>query len=130
VFAELTRWLGQSAKTFRLPFPYLQLLPRPKRHDPLGGDLDLLACLRIAPRALLLLAQLKVTKTGQPDLLATLQGLADLLDLYPARVCEAASNHRRLLKKPPKTVDEYLDTLLKQGLTQTVGVLREWKRAI
>jgi hypothetical protein len=54
----------------------------------------------------------------------------DLLDLHPARVCEAASNHRRSLKNPPKTVDEYLDTLLKQGLTQTVGVLREWKRAI
>ena len=28
------------------------------------------------------------------------------------------------------TVDEYLDTLLKQGLTQTVGQLREWKVAI
>lgn len=31
---------------------------------------------------------------------------------------------------PPKTVDEYLDTLLKQGLTQTVGQLREWKVAV
>ncbi len=36
----------------------------------------------------------------------------------------------RSLKNPPKTVDEYLDTLLKQGLTQTVGQLREWKVAI
>ncbi len=51
----------------------------------------------------------------------------DLLALHPANVCEAAANHRRSLKKPPKTVDEYLDTLLKQGLTQTVGLLREWK---
>lgn len=54
----------------------------------------------------------------------------DLLDLHPARVCEAAASHRRSLKNPPKTVDEYLDTLLKQGLTQTVGVLRGWKVAI
>ncbi|MBU2763950.1 PIN domain-containing protein [Acidithiobacillus caldus] len=54
----------------------------------------------------------------------------DLLDLHPAQVCEAAANHRRLLKNPPKTADEYLDTLLKQGLTQTVGLLREWKVAI
>lgn len=54
----------------------------------------------------------------------------DLLDLHAARVCEAAANHRRSLKNPPKTVDEYLDTLLKQGLTQTVGQLREWKLAI
>lgn len=49
---------------------------------------------------------------------------------YAARVCEAAANHRRSLKNPPKSVDEYLDTLLKQGLTQTVGQLREWKVAI
>jgi predicted nucleic acid-binding protein len=54
----------------------------------------------------------------------------DLLDLHSARVCEAAANHRRSLKNPPKTADEYLDTLLKQGLTQTVGLLREWKVAI
>ena len=54
----------------------------------------------------------------------------DLLDLHAARVCEAAANHRRSLKNPPKSVDEYLDTLLKQGLTQTVGQLREWKVAI
>lgn len=54
----------------------------------------------------------------------------DLLDLHPALVCEAAANHRRSLKKPPKTADEYLDTLLKQGLTQTVGLLRHWKAAI
>lgn len=33
----------------------------------------------------------------------------DLLDLHAARVCEAAANHRRSLKNPPKRVDEYLD---------------------
>jgi hypothetical protein len=54
----------------------------------------------------------------------------DLLDLDAARVCEAAANHRRSLKNPPRTVDEYLDTLLRQGLTQTVGQLRAWKGAI
>ena len=53
----------------------------------------------------------------------------DLLDLHPARVCEAVANHRRSLKNPPKTADEYLDILLKQALTQTVGVLRDWKAA-
>lgn len=54
----------------------------------------------------------------------------DLLDLHPASVCLAAANHRRSLKNPPKTADEYLDTLLKQGLMQTVSLLREWKVAI
>ena len=39
----------------------------------------------------------------------------DLLDLHLAQVCEAAADHRRSLKGPPKTVDEYLNTLLKQG---------------
>ncbi len=56
--------------------------------------------------------------------------ILDLLDLHPAQVCAAAASHRRSLKRPPKTSDEYLDTLLKQGLTQTVGLLREWKAAI
>ena len=54
----------------------------------------------------------------------------DLLDLHPARVCQAAADHRRSLKNPPKTADEYLDTLLKQGLTRAAGLLREWKVVI
>ena len=31
------------------------------------------------------------------------------------------------LKRPPKTADEFLDILLKQGLTQTVSILKHWK---
>jgi PIN domain len=42
--------------------------------------------------------------------------IVDLLDLHPAGVLEAA--------------DEYLDTLLAQGLTQSVAVLRQWAVAI
>jgi predicted nucleic acid-binding protein len=56
--------------------------------------------------------------------------IVDLIDLHAARVCEAVASHRRSLRNPPKSVDEYLDTLLKQGLTQTVGQLRQWKAAI
>lgn len=33
------------------------------------------------------------------------------------------ANHRSRLKRPPKTVDEYLDTLRRQGLTETVAFL-------
>jgi hypothetical protein len=54
----------------------------------------------------------------------------DLLDLHPGRVCEAMARHRRSLRNPPKTADEYLDTLLNQGLTQTVAALRDWRMAI
>lgn len=56
--------------------------------------------------------------------------IVDLLDLHPAGVLEAVTSHRRSLKSPPKTADEYLDTLLAQGLTQTVAVLRQWTVAI
>lgn len=48
-----------------------------------------------------------------------------LLDLNSGRVCAAAERHRRSLKNPPKTPDEYLDTLLKQGIPQSIGTLRE-----
>lgn len=54
----------------------------------------------------------------------------DLFDSHPALVCQAVANHRRSLRNPPKSTEEYLDTLLKQGLTQTVNVLRQWKVAI
>lgn len=52
--------------------------------------------------------------------------IVDLLDLQPARVLEAAARHRRSLKNPPKTAEEYLDPLLAQGLTQTVALMRPW----
>ena len=49
-----------------------------------------------------------------------------LLDLAPGIVAEAARNHRESLKNPPKTIDEYLNTLEALGLTQTASVLREY----
>lgn len=48
-----------------------------------------------------------------------------LLDLALGAVVAAAQNHRQSLKNPPKTAAEYLETLERQGLTQTVSVLRE-----
>ena len=51
----------------------------------------------------------------------------DLFDLYPAAVVQAAASHRQTLKNPPKSVDDYLDCLLKQRLTQTVDKLRQYK---
>lgn len=56
--------------------------------------------------------------------------IVDLLDLHPAGVLEAVASHRRSLKTPPKTADEYLDTLLAQGLTQSVAVMRPWSAAL
>jgi len=48
-----------------------------------------------------------------------------LLDLAPGLVIEAAQNHRLSLKNPPKSVDEYLNSLEAQGLTKTARSLRE-----
>ena len=51
--------------------------------------------------------------------------IADLIDLYPVQVNTAAQTCRRRLKKPPKSIDEYLEILLKQGLTVTTSLLRQ-----
>lgn len=53
-----------------------------------------------------------------------------LLSLSPGSVLSAARAHRESLKNPPKTESEYLDALQRQGLTQTVSVLREYIGAI
>ena len=49
-----------------------------------------------------------------------------LLGLAPGLVARAARDHRESLRNPPKTLEQYLDALAAQGLTQTVSVLREY----
>lgn len=56
--------------------------------------------------------------------------IVDLLDLHPAKVLQAIAAHRGALRKPPKNVAEYLETLQQQGLTQSVAQLRPWSAAI
>jgi len=48
------------------------------------------------------------------------------LDLHEAIVCESVKIVRARLKSPPRTAGEYLDTLERQGLTQTVAGLRSF----
>lgn len=55
--------------------------------------------------------------------------IVDLFDLHPASVLQALSAQRAALKKPPKTTTEFIDILLKQGLTQTISILKDWKVA-
>lgn len=55
--------------------------------------------------------------------------IAHLIDLSPMQVLAAVARHRASLKNPPKTQEEYLDTLLQQGLPETVAQLRQWVRA-
>ena len=46
--------------------------------------------------------------------------LCILLETDPESVCATAEEHRQALKSPPKTREQYLDTLRKQGLVKTV----------
>jgi len=46
--------------------------------------------------------------------------LSILLEADPESVCAAAEEHRQSLKNPPKTREQYLETLRKQGLVETV----------
>ena len=46
-----------------------------------------------------------------------------LIDLYPAEVLQATEDRRNSLKKPLKTIWEYLGSLELQGLTETVTAL-------
>jgi predicted nucleic acid-binding protein len=48
------------------------------------------------------------------------------IGLSSAVACGAVKRHRESLKKPPKTKAEYLETLSKQALPQTVSELKEY----
>jgi len=53
--------------------------------------------------------------------------VAHLLDLDPDSVVAAASQHRQGLRRPPRSVDEYLHTLVDQGLTHSVAILKKYR---
>ena len=51
--------------------------------------------------------------------------ISDLIDLKPALVRAAAETCRQRLRNPITSINDYLDTLLKQGLSVSVSMLRE-----
>jgi len=53
-----------------------------------------------------------------------------LVDLSPGTVCMTAKLHRQNLRNPPKSVEEYLDTLERQQPPKTVQALREFEELI
>ncbi len=52
--------------------------------------------------------------------------LIHLLDLAPGAVCAAAKRQRAALKNPGLSVDQFLTTLQRQRLPETVARLREF----
>ncbi len=51
--------------------------------------------------------------------------VSNLIDLHPVPVCLAVERTRRRLKNPPMDVDEYLEMLFRQRLSQSSSMLRE-----
>lgn len=52
------------------------------------------------------------------------------MDLHEGAVIGAAKQHRESLKNPPKSADEYLDTLAAQGLVVTAKRLAEFRHLL
>ena len=50
--------------------------------------------------------------------------LLNLFEAFPGPACVAVKRQRMALKNPPKTVEELLETLAGQSLTQTTAYLR------
>jgi hypothetical protein len=61
-------------------------------------------------------------ETQHPDVFAD-----NLFDLDPAAVIAAAQRQRQQLRNPPVGVDEFLETLLRQGLVQTSKSLSTYR---
>jgi hypothetical protein len=51
--------------------------------------------------------------------------VSELIDRNPQEVIQAINTIKSRLKNPPQTFDSYMETLLKQGLTTTVVMLRD-----
>lgn len=56
--------------------------------------------------------------------------VSHLLDLSLPKICRAVQLHRISLKHPPKSTSEYLGTLERQELPQTVSILKEFSDLI
>lgn len=56
--------------------------------------------------------------------------ITHLIDLNPGAVCVAAKRQRASLKNPPRSVEEFLETLAQQRLPETVSFLRNFAELI
>ncbi|MGM0381069.1 MAG: PIN domain-containing protein [bacterium] len=56
--------------------------------------------------------------------------LSHLVDLNHAKICSSVKKVRNRLKDPPKTIDEYIQTLDSQELNQFTSYLRDYKKLL
>src|SRR5437870_9748841 len=125
---ERTRMLMDQHATDAMVTDYQHLIPGLQLPDP--NDRHVLAAAIRARADVIVTINLR---DFPPEVMAPFgieaqhpdEFILHLLDLAPGVVVGAARDHRLSLKNPPKTLEEYLNTLEAQGLTQTVSVLRE-----
>jgi hypothetical protein len=56
--------------------------------------------------------------------------IQNLLRQHETAIMSAVALHRAALRNPPKSAEEYLETLLVQGLAETVALLRQYLEKI
>ena len=126
---ERTRMLMDRHATGALVTGYEDLIPELQLPDPgdrhvlaaaIRGDADFIVTMNLKDFPPAVLAPFGL-EAQHPD-----EFILHLLDLAPGAVVAAAEAHRQSLKNPPKTVEEYLAMLERQGLTLTVSVLRDY----
>ena len=124
---ERTRELMDKAAPHALVTGYKHLIPKLELPDPddrhvlaaaIHSGASIIVTRNLADFPAGTLAQFGIEAQHPDDF------ILDLLNLAPGLVVEAAENHRGSLKNPPKTIGEYLDSLERQRLTQTVAELR------
>ncbi len=123
-----TRMLMDKHATDALVAGYEELIPGLRLPDP--GDRHVLAaaiCGRADVIVTMNLKDFPASAIGpfgieaqHPD-----EFILHLLHLDAEAVSEAAQTHRLSLKNPAKTIAEYLETLERQALKETVSVLRD-----
>jgi predicted nucleic acid-binding protein len=125
---ERTRLLMDLHATDALVTGYESLIPGLELPDP--GDRHVLAAAIRGRADVIVTANLRDfpqqiieafgIEAQHPD-----EFVIHLLHLAPALVVAAAREHRESLKKPAKTIQEYLKTLETQGLAQSGSLLRD-----
>ncbi|MFB2918004.1 PIN domain-containing protein [Aerosakkonema funiforme] len=102
--------------------PSLELPDTEDRHvlaAAIKGGADVIVTFNLSDFPDAILEQYEI-KAQHPD-----EFISNLIDLKPGKVVSAAESCRQRLKNPPKSIDDYLETLLKQGLSISVSMLRE-----
>ena len=123
-----TRNMMNSHVPYALVTDFEELIPSLTLPDPndrhvlaaaIRGQADIIVTKNLKDFPAPVLAQYGI-EAQHPD-----EFVVHLLALAPEAVCEAVQRHRLSLKRPPKTVSEFLTTLELQEMPRTVEVLRQ-----